>query len=159
MLSDHLGSSSITTTAGGTWNSEIRYSAFGETRYSSGITPTDYRYTGQLEQADVNLYYYNARYYDAALGRFIQSDISIPEVKRTTAYDRYAFVENNPILFVDLNGLEKVIIFLECSQVIILIHLKSLLSYKRQRLWKKGMMRKIYSISTYGYRCRFFSSN
>ena len=78
MLSDHLGSSSITTDADGTWNSEIRYSAFGETRYSSGITPTDYRYTGQLEQKDVNLYYYNARYYDAALGRFVQADTIIP---------------------------------------------------------------------------------
>ena len=64
MLSDHLGSSSITTAADGTWNSEIRYSAFGETRYSSGITLTDYRYTGQFEQADVDLYYYNVRYYE-----------------------------------------------------------------------------------------------
>jgi hypothetical protein len=42
-LGDHLGSSSVTTTANGTWYSELRYSAFGETRYSSGITPTPLR--------------------------------------------------------------------------------------------------------------------
>ncbi|MBI9049670.1 MAG: RHS repeat-associated core domain-containing protein [Anaerolineaceae bacterium] len=104
LLSDHLGSSSITTTADGTWNSEIRYSAFGETRYSSGITPTDYRYTGQLEQADVNLYYYNARYYDAALGRFIQADTIIPGAGNSKSYDRYAYVNNNPVIYTDPSG-------------------------------------------------------
>ncbi|MBI9049676.1 MAG: RHS repeat-associated core domain-containing protein [Anaerolineaceae bacterium] len=104
LLSDHLGSSSITTTADGTWNSEIRYSAFGETRYSSGITPTDYRYTGQLEQADVNLYYYNARYYDAALGRFIQADTIIPGAGDSKSYDRYVYVNNNPLKYTDPSG-------------------------------------------------------
>ena len=104
LLSDHLGSSSITTTADGTWNSEIRYSAFGETRYSSGITPTDYRYTGQLEQKDVNLYYYNARYYDAALGRFVQADTIIPSAGDSKSYDRYAYVNNNPVKYTDPSG-------------------------------------------------------
>ena len=104
LLSDHLGSSSITTTADGTWNSEIRYSAFGETRYSSGITPTDYRYTGQLEQADVNLYYYNARYYDAALGRFIQADTIIPDVLKSIDWNLYTYVSNNSIKYADPSG-------------------------------------------------------
>ena len=104
VLGDHLGSASVTTTADGTWNSEIRYSAFGETRYSSGITPTDYRYTGQLEQKDVNLYYYNARYYDAALGRFIQADTIIPEAGNSKSYDRYTYVNNNPVRYTDPSG-------------------------------------------------------
>jgi RHS repeat-associated protein len=103
-LSDHLGSSSVTTTANGTWYSELRYSAFGETRYSSGITPTDYRYTGQLEQADVNLYYYNARWYDPELGRFIQADTIIPGAGDSKSYDRYAYVNNNPVRYTDPSG-------------------------------------------------------
>ena len=45
------------------------------------------------------------------LGRFIQADKTIPETGSNQAYDRYAYVENNPILYADLNGLEKVIIF------------------------------------------------
>ena len=104
LLSDHLGSASITTTADGTWFSELRYSAFGETRYSSGITGTDYRYTGQLQQADINLYYYNARFYDPALGRFVQSDTIIPGAGDSKSYDRYAYVNNNPILYTDPSG-------------------------------------------------------
>jgi RHS repeat-associated protein len=104
LLSDHLGSASITTTADGTWFSELRYSAFGETRYSSGITATDYRYTGQLQQADINLYYYNARYYDPALGRFVQSDTIIPQPGSIQSYDRYAYVNNNPLRYTDPSG-------------------------------------------------------
>jgi RHS repeat-associated protein len=103
-LSDHLGSSSVTTTANGTWYSELRYSVFGETRYSSGITPTDYRYTGQLEQADVNLYYYNARWYDPELGRFIQADTIVPEPGSAKSYDRYSYVNNNPVRYTDPSG-------------------------------------------------------
>ncbi len=104
LLSDHLGSASITTTADGTWFSELRYSAFGETRYSSGITATDYRYTGQLQQADINLYYYNARYYDPALGRFVQSDTIVPQPYSVQGYDRYAYVNNNPLRYTDPSG-------------------------------------------------------
>jgi hypothetical protein len=34
---------------GGSWNSELKYTAFGEMRASNGLTPTEYRYTGRLE--------------------------------------------------------------------------------------------------------------
>ena len=104
LLSDHLGSASITTTADGTWNSELRYSAFGETRYSSGITSTDYRYTGQLQQADINLYYYNARFYDPALGRFVQSDTIVPDTLNILDWDRFGYVHNNPLRYIDPSG-------------------------------------------------------
>ncbi len=40
---------------------ELRYSAWGETRYTDGSTPTQRRYTGQLE-AEAGLYYYQARW-------------------------------------------------------------------------------------------------
>lgn len=36
--------------------------------------PTDYQFTGQRHNSSVDLYFYNARYYDPALGRFIQAD-------------------------------------------------------------------------------------
>ena len=43
----------------------------GETRYSSGAMPTDRLYTGQVEEAELGLYYYVARMFDPALGRFL----------------------------------------------------------------------------------------
>ena len=48
MLSDHLGSTSLTTDASGNVISELRYTAWGEVRYNSGVTPTQYQYTGQI---------------------------------------------------------------------------------------------------------------
>jgi hypothetical protein len=50
MISDQLGpSASTTANADGTWNSDIRYTAFGEIRLKTGVTASGYRYTGQLD--------------------------------------------------------------------------------------------------------------
>jgi RHS repeat-associated protein len=104
LLSDHLGSTSVTASADGSYFSELRYSAFGEIRYSYNITPTDYRYTGQLSQAEVGLYYYGARWYDSALARFVQPDTIIPGAGNPIAWDRYAYAINNPIVLIDPSG-------------------------------------------------------
>jgi RHS repeat-associated protein len=57
----------------------LRYKAWGETRYTSGTTPTTYHFTGQREESTVGLYLYNARWCDAALARFVQADTLVPE--------------------------------------------------------------------------------
>jgi hypothetical protein len=64
IVSDHLGSTSITANEDGSFNSEIRYSAFGEIRFSNGTTPTNYQYTGQLADSYIKLSWYNTRWYD-----------------------------------------------------------------------------------------------
>jgi RHS repeat-associated protein len=93
-LSDHLGGTAITLDANGVKTGELRYTAWGETRYTSGSTPTQRRYTGQLE-AEAGLYFYNARWYDPALGRFAQADPIVPIVTQgTQAWDRYAYLRH-----------------------------------------------------------------
>jgi hypothetical protein len=62
---DHLGSTNITLDASGNKIAELRYMPWGSQRYSSGSTPTDYRYTGQRLENRLGLYYYGARWYDA----------------------------------------------------------------------------------------------
>ena len=104
VLADHLGSTSITANEEGSINSEIRYSAFGEVRFSSGTTPTEYQYTNQLNQSDIGLYYYVARFYDPAIAHFVQADTIVPGAGNPAAYDRYSYVLNNPILLNDPNG-------------------------------------------------------
>jgi hypothetical protein len=49
-LGDHLGSTSLTVNPDGSKIAEMRYTAWGETRYTSGVTPTDYQYTGQRSE-------------------------------------------------------------------------------------------------------------
>jgi RHS repeat-associated protein len=97
VMTDQISSTTVTASATGDLNSEIRYTAFGTIRYENGITPTDYRYTGQLQQAVIGLDYYNARWYDPQLGRFVQPDSAIATTTDPASYDRYAYVNNNPI--------------------------------------------------------------
>ncbi len=104
LLSDHLGSTSVTVDASGNLVSSLRYTAFGEVRAASGTTSTDYRYTGQRSDAEIGLYYYVARFYDPALGRFIQADTVVPGVGNPVAWDRYAYSGNNPINYNDPTG-------------------------------------------------------
>jgi hypothetical protein len=69
VLTDHLGSSSVTVDASG--NSVVgtlRYEAYGATRVSTGSMATDKLYTGQRSES-VGLYYYNARWYDRYLNQ------------------------------------------------------------------------------------------
>ena len=97
-LGDHLGSTNITTNTSGTKIAEMRYKAWGEVRYSDNDIHTDKTYTGQRTYAsDFGLMYYNARWYDSSIGRFVQAD-------SVQGYDRYAYVDNNPVNKIDPSG-------------------------------------------------------
>ena len=51
------------------------------------------------------LMYYNARWYDASLGRFAQADSIVPtSTQGTQAWDRYAYVNGNPVRYNDPTG-------------------------------------------------------
>jgi len=104
LFGDHLGSTSITTDASGNLSGELRYLPFGETRYTSGQTPTSFRYTGQREDSTINLYWMGSRWYDSALGRFLSPDSIVPDRGNPQGLDRYAYVANNPISRIDSSG-------------------------------------------------------
>jgi RHS repeat-associated protein len=104
LLGDHLGSTAITANSSGSKSGELRYKAWGENRYTYGSTPTARRFTGQTEDATIGLYFYNARYYDAALGRFVQADTIVPSPADPQSFNRYSYVLNNPLKYVDPSG-------------------------------------------------------
>jgi RHS repeat-associated protein len=104
LLGDHLGSTSVTAQADGTFQSEMRYTAFGETRSSSGPTLTDYQYTGQRHEAEFGLYFYKARWYDPASAHFTQADTMVPEEGNPLSLDRFSYTYNNPLRYIDPTG-------------------------------------------------------
>jgi len=104
LLTDHLGSTAITADSNGARVAELRYKAWGENRYTDGTTPTTYRFTGQRLDESTGLMYYGARYYDAALGRFVQADTIVPEPGNPQALNRYSYVLNNPLRYTDPSG-------------------------------------------------------
>jgi RHS repeat-associated protein len=104
LFADQLGSTSVVANSSGSKTAEVRYKAWGEDRYTSGTAPTSYRYTGQRIETTIGLYYYGARWYDPALGRFVQADTIIANSGNPQAWDRYAYVNNNPVNYVDPSG-------------------------------------------------------
>jgi RHS repeat-associated protein len=114
LLGDHLGSTSIVTNSSGALLMETRYKPFGEVRYATtGQTlPTKYTFTGQYsyvsdeatDAAGFGLMFFNARFYDPWLGRFSSADTDVPAGQGVQAYDRYAFVNNNPVRYIDPSG-------------------------------------------------------
>jgi RHS repeat-associated protein len=103
-LSTSLGSTAITADgATGAKLSELRYKPWGEIRYVYQPTTTGLRYTGQRMEG-IGLYDYGARWFDASLGRFTSADTIIPNFGDPQAWDRYAGMNNNPVVFVDPSG-------------------------------------------------------
>jgi RHS repeat-associated protein len=76
---------------------------FGEPRLAADA-PTDFGYTGQRSLAAAGLMDYNARWYDAALGRFVSADSLVPGAGNPQALNRYSYVNNIPISFTDPSG-------------------------------------------------------
>jgi len=104
LVGDHLGSTSLVYDAGGIKIGEARYKAFGEDRYTNGTIPTTRKFTGQSQEDDLDLYWYNSRFYDPSLSRFVSADTLVPQPGNVLAWDRYAFVNNNPVRYTDPSG-------------------------------------------------------
>ena len=53
---------------------------------------------------ELGLYYYNARYYAPGLGRFISADTIVPDPTNPQSLNRYTYVLNSPLKFIDPSG-------------------------------------------------------
>jgi RHS repeat-associated protein len=101
---DHLGSSSIITDKNATKVEDIFYYPYGEMKFHTGSINVGHKFTGQEYDAETGLYYYGARYYDPKLGRFISADTMVPEPFNPQALNRYSYVLNNPLRYIDPTG-------------------------------------------------------
>jgi RHS repeat-associated protein len=101
----HLGSSSLITDRDGSLvRQQYGYRAFGSERFSLNFIPFTSRFTGQPYDTETGLYYYQSRYYDPELGRFIQPDSIIPDPGSSQSLNRYSYVLNNPLKYIDPSG-------------------------------------------------------
>ena len=98
LYQDQLGSVIGTANSAGTSTAIHSYGPYGEPNIATGIR---FRYTGQQFIGSLNLYYYKARFYSPALGRFLQTD----PIGTADDPNLYAYVGNNPINFNDPSGL------------------------------------------------------
>jgi len=105
LLTDHLGSTSAVVDSNGSLLSQQRYLPFGEVRSDVGsITQTDFGYTFQRALTGTGLMDYRARFYSVSLGRFVQPDSIIPNPRDPQNWNRFSYVLNNPIRYIDPSG-------------------------------------------------------
>jgi RHS repeat-associated protein len=110
-LTDHLGNVRVVIKKGSNNLAEViqqkGYYPFGMeiSQFSAGTGTNKYLYNGKEIQDDFNLYWYDygARFYDPQLGRWHSVD---PLAEKYAPISPYAYVANNPIIFIDPNGLE-----------------------------------------------------
>jgi RHS repeat-associated protein len=88
---DFQGSVVATTSSSGAVTNKYAYSPFGE---SAALSGTIFGHTGQRYDAETGLYYYKARYYSPAIGRFLQTD---PIGYAGGDLNLYTYVGNDPL--------------------------------------------------------------
>jgi len=115
LLKDHIGSTEVITDAAGVLVSggNQSFDAWGKRRQGNWtdasltspiISLTSQGFTGHEMDDGVGLINMNARMYDAEIGRFLSADTIIQFPGSTQGYNRYTYVNNNPLSFTDPTG-------------------------------------------------------
>ena len=102
---DGLGSITELTSTAGTVIQSYTYSSFG--KIESQLDPNflqPYTFTAREFDLETRLYFYRARYFVPATGRFLSEDPEALAVLIPTAINRYPYVLNNPVNNIDPNG-------------------------------------------------------
>jgi RHS repeat-associated protein len=108
LYSDHLGSASLLVNGSNNpvAGSRTWYLPFGGYRPGSAPsqTITDRDFTGQRENMELGLLYYNARFYAPYINRFLSADSIVPDPANPQSFNRYSYVLNRPLSFTDPTG-------------------------------------------------------
>jgi RHS repeat-associated protein len=99
-IRDQLGSVVDVTDAQGSVLGSAHYGAYGATESASGIAPA-FGYAGMLHNATTGLYLTQYRAYDTTTGRWLSRD----PIGIAGGMNPYAYVNGNPISFIDPYGL------------------------------------------------------
>ena len=104
---DHLGTPMQATDRAGRVVWSAHFNAFGQARITTPEATADQptitvslRLPGQIEDVETGLHYNFHRYYDAAAGRYVQSD----PIGLAGGINTYAYVDGNPVRYVDPDG-------------------------------------------------------
>ncbi len=103
---NNVGSTTAVTDKSGNIKYRYAYSVYGEL-LKGNYGEVFFLYNGQygVQSDDSGLYYMRARYYNAAIKRFINQDTVTGSIESSQSLNRYAYVEGNPVSYLDPFGL------------------------------------------------------
>jgi len=97
---DGLGSITSLSNAAGSVANTYTYDSFGNLTAPTGSITNPFRYTAREFDSETNLYFYRARYYDPATGRFHNEDA----ISFAGGINFYDYVQNSPVRLTDPFG-------------------------------------------------------
>ncbi len=103
-LTDNVDSVRVVADERGKPVTRTEYLPYGETWFQIGNTNHAPKYNSQELDKESGLYYYNARYYDPEVGRFVTADSVIDGEYETQGWNRYSYVKGNPVRYGDPSG-------------------------------------------------------
>jgi RHS repeat-associated protein len=108
-FSDHLKTASVITDSAGNIKEEEDYYPWGGELQITNNDSNHYKFTGKERDAETGLDYFGARYYGNSLSRFITPDplLNSGQPWNPQSWNRYSYVENNPLRYTDPTGLYK----------------------------------------------------
>lgn len=86
------------------------YDIWGNPETEEETVPNIFRYSGEYWDSTTNLQYLRARWYDPNAGRFVSKDPYQGSLDNPLSLNRYSYVVNNPLKFIDPTGNDAVII-------------------------------------------------
>ena len=101
-INDHLGTPQRLITGEGTVVWQAAALPFGRTQVQLGTVQNNLRFPGQYFDAETGLHYNWNRYYDPETGRYLSPD----PIGLEGGLNLYAYVENDPVNWVDKEGLK-----------------------------------------------------
>ncbi len=106
---DHLGSVSVLT-KGAAGEGEVaerrNFGHFGAGGLPTGASLSSFGYTGHRQDQEHDLIDMKGRTYDPRVGQFLSPDPFVASPFMSGAFNRYAYVLNNPLKFVDPTGFQ-----------------------------------------------------
>lgn len=109
-----------------------KYDEWGNILESNENISNPFKYAGEIFDEETGLYYLRARYYDPALGRFINEDTYEGQVTNPLSLNLYSYCYNNPLIYKDSSGNKPFSLYNEISKF--LINIRQSISPKK---WDK----------------------
>ncbi|WP_430885852.1 S8 family serine peptidase [Fusibacter sp. JL216-2] len=88
----------------GVIKAKYMYDAFGNPIESQDMTDNPFRYSAYQYDEETDMYYLNARMYDAKYARFLQEDTYRGQLSDPLSLNLYTYTSNNPIKYYDPSG-------------------------------------------------------
>ncbi len=103
-LTDQVDSVKVVVNDRGKPVTRTEYLPYGETWFTEGDEGNAPKFNSQELDRETNYYFYNARYYDPEIARFVTADNLVDNESDTQGWNRFSYVKGNPVVYKDPTG-------------------------------------------------------